>query len=288
MTRLERCGPSRSRRSRLRGALAAFVGRRDSSLPPPTTADRFGTLELWYQPKVSLRDGAVVCVEALLRERLAPGTVALPHDLLHRAEDSSIGLELTDWVLRRALSRMQCWLLAHPDISVAVNVSPRVVTHEQFGEVVATRLAEAGVPPTRLLLEITEGARIADVEQARRQLEPLIAAGVTVSLDDFGAGCSGFSHLSAVPAVELKIDREYVAAMPTDSTNAAVVRSLVGLGRTLGLRVVAEGVETPRAASMLRRMGCDAIQGHLVSPALPFQHLLTFLDRPVPTGGTTE
>ncbi len=227
-----------------------------------------GDVELHYQPKVRF-DGSVAGLEALLRwEHPERGRVS-PEDFIGIAETSGLMPELTDYVLETALGQVAAWRGMGIDVPVAVNVSPRDVHTPGFAGSVAARLARHRVPPGSLQLEITEHAMLEEPQRAADTLAGLTGHGVRMSLDDFGTGYSSLVHLRRLPVSELKIDRSFVARLVRDTEDAAIVRCTIDLAHSLGLLVVAEGVEDDATWERLRDLGCDAIQGWLVAAAMP-------------------
>jgi diguanylate cyclase (GGDEF)-like protein len=217
-------------------------------------------LVLHYQPKAPLGGGPIQAVEALVRWQHPVHGLLAPARFLPLAEQTDLIHELTTWVLRRALSE-----IAETDVAVAVNVSARDLGRDDFAGHVCTLLRDAGASPERLTLEITETAILADPARAAEVLGELRDAGVHVSIDDFGQGQTSLSYLSVLPVHELKVDRQFVVDMLDNRAHAAIVRSIVDLGHNLGMRVVAEGVETDDVLDALRATGCDVAQGYLIA-----------------------
>ncbi|GAA4656029.1 cyclic Di-GMP phosphodiesterase RmdB [Streptomyces chumphonensis] len=227
-----------------------------------------GEVQLHYQPKVRF-DGQVTGLEALVRW-VHPERGRVPPDVfIAIAETSGLMPRLTEYVLETALSQVARWRAAGLRVPVAVNVSPRDVHTPGFAGAVAARLARHGVPAGALQLEITEHVLLEDPQQAADTLAGLTGHGVKMSLDDFGTGYSSLVHLRKLPVSELKIDRSFVARLAVDDQDAAIVRCTVDLAHSLGLLVVAEGVEDDETWERLRDLGCDAVQGWLVSAAMP-------------------
>ena len=227
-----------------------------------------GEIELHYQPKVRF-DGAVAGLEALLRWRHPERGTVPPDTFLAIAESSGLMPRLTEYVLETALGQLARWRAQGLTVPVAVNVSPRDVHSPGFAGTVAARLARHAVPPGALQLEITEHAMLEDPQLAADTLAGLAGHGVRMSLDDFGTGYSSLVHLRRLPVSELKIDRSFVARLTVDSEDAEIVRCTIDLAHSLGLVVVAEGVEDDATWERLRDLGCDAVQGWLVAAAMP-------------------
>ena len=235
-----------------------------------------GDVKIHYQPKVAF-DGHVVGLEALVRwERAGRGPVS-PEEFVGLAESTGLMPQLTDYVLDAAVAQLAGWRAEGMTVQVAVNVSPRDVLRQGFASSVAERLARYGVPAAALQLEITERLLLEDGQLAAATLEELRRHGVGMSLDDFGTGYSSLVRLRRLPVGELKIDRSFVSRMVADDHDAAVVLCSVQLAHSLGLTVVAEGVEDDETWERLHDMGCDAVQGWLVSAALPADQATAWL-----------
>jgi len=233
-------------------------------------------VQLHYQPKVAF-DGRVVGLEALLRwERPGQGKVP-PDDFISLAESSGLMPRLTDYVLECAVGQLALWRAQGLMVPVAVNVSPRDVLSPGFATRVAGHLSRHQVPADALQLEITERLLLDDSRRAADTLAELRRYGVRMSLDDFGTGHSSLVRLRSLPVGELKIDRSFVSRMVADDHDAAVVRCSVELAHSLGLTVVAEGVEDDETWERLQVMGVDAVQGWLVSAALPADQATAWL-----------
>ncbi|MYS19804.1 diguanylate cyclase (GGDEF) domain-containing protein, partial [Streptomyces sp. DvalAA-14] len=225
-----------------------------------------GEVELHYQPKVRF-DGQVAGLEALVRWVHPERGRVNPEEFIGMAETSGLMPQLTEYVLEKALGQIAAWRRMGLEVPVAVNVSPRDVHSPGFAGAVAARLARHQVPPGALQLEITETVLLEDPQQAADTLNGLTGHGVKMSLDDFGTGYSSLVHLRRLPVSELKIDRSFVARLVVDPEDAEIVRCTVDLAHSLGLLVVAEGVEDDETWERLRELRCDAVQGWLVAPA---------------------
>jgi EAL domain-containing protein (putative c-di-GMP-specific phosphodiesterase class I) len=221
-----------------------------------------GELVLHYQPQVTLKSGAVQSLEALVRWNHPREGLMAPDRFIPMAEETGIIHPLTAWVIDAALSQLCKWLDEGIDVSVSINVSPRNIEDHSLEEMVARALANFKVDPSRLTLEITEGVAMAAA--AAKALHRLHEIGVRLSLDDFGTGYSSLLYLMRLPLNEIKIDRSFISALATDADSGAIVRSAVGLGHNLGLRVVGEGLQDRVAEAVLIEAGCDAAQGFLV------------------------
>ncbi len=224
-------------------------------------------LSLHYQPKYALDDGTLVGVEALLRwEHPTRGPVS-PAEFIPIAEGTSLIHALTTWVVAQAVAQAARWSDAGRPVQVAVNLSARCLLDQRLPKDVAALLEESALPAALLRLEITESAVIADPGRAITVLTQLRDLGVALSLDDFGTGYSSMSYLQRLPVDELKVDRSFVTHLRPGATETALVRAVVDLAHSLGLTVVAEGVETQATLDLLRTLGCDVAQGfHLGRP----------------------
>ena len=234
-------------------------------------------LRVFYQPKVVLGSGAVVGVEALVRWQHPELGMLPPDDFVPLAERTGLVRPLTAVVLRVALKQCRVWLDAGRHMSVAVNLSVRGLDDAALPVMVGELLAETRVPPEALTLEITETSVMSDVARTLPLLQRLADLGVALSVDDFGTGYSSLAYLRRLPVTEVKIDKSFVHDMVTDAGDAAIVETIVGLARHLGLRVVAEGVEDELSRERLVKMGCDLAQGYLISRPLPADRLDAWL-----------
>jgi diguanylate cyclase (GGDEF)-like protein/PAS domain S-box-containing protein len=226
--------------------------------------------ELHYQPVADVQRGRIWGVEALLRWRHPELGLVLPDDFVPLAESAGLLGPIAPWVLRTACRQIRDWQLQHGmELWVAVNLSLRQFQHPSLVRLAAEALEAAGLPPRCLALEITETSAMQNAEVTIHTLRQLRTLGVRVAIDDFGVGYSSLSHLRRLPLDTLKIDRSFVRDIADDPGDAAIVRALVALARSLGLTVVAEGVETEEQLSFLRNCRCDGMQGFLLSPPLP-------------------
>ncbi len=218
---------------------------------------------LQYQPKLNLQSGMVDGVEALLRwfgeREPVPPNVFVP--LL---ESSGLIHEVGGWVICQAMVETTAWT-AGGEFRVAANVSPLQLNHEDFADRVLGSLGDLGADPRRLELEVTESSLMADPRRGSASLSKLRAAGISIAIDDFGTGHSSLRMLAGLPIDVLKIDGSFVRDLPTNRNHRLIVQTTIGLARSLGLKTVAEGVETEEQLDLLRDLGCDAVQGYLVS-----------------------
>ncbi|QXJ24797.1 EAL domain-containing protein [Actinomadura graeca] len=218
-------------------------------------------LELFYQPKISLRDGQLVGMEALLRWRHPDRGLLEPETFLPIAEQTYLMRSITRHVVEAALAQTAAWWREDLAVQVAVNASGRDLLDTGLTETIEEGLLARGLPAAALQLEITERILMNEQAYASDTVTALAELGIPLSLDDFGTGYSSLVRLKRLPVEEIKIDSSFVGRLTESSDDAVIVRSIVDLVRTLGLRSVAEGVEDPQTARMLREMGCDAAQG---------------------------
>ena len=226
--------------------------------------------ELHYQPQYSVADGEICGFEALLRWRAQDGRWISPEVFIPVAETSGLIIPLTEWVLLEACRQIRAWTLMGFNHRVSVNIS--ALHFRQEGSLLALVcqvLAQTGVDPQQLGLELTETALMDNPEVVAGILTELVALGLHVSIDDFGTGYSSLASLQMYPLHTLKIDRSFMSDVDSNAKSAAIVCGLVSLARSLGLKVLAEGVETAEQLAVLRLCQCDAIQGWLMHPALP-------------------
>jgi diguanylate cyclase (GGDEF)-like protein/PAS domain S-box-containing protein len=228
-----------------------------------------GELAVHYQPLADMESGSILGFEALLRWQHPQLGPISPEVFIRLAEESGFITRLGEWVLREACAEAARW---KPPLKLAVNLSPLQFLHDDLVGSIERVLAETGLEPSRLELEVTEGLLIKDADGALVTLERLKALGVRISMDDFGTGYSSLSYFRMFPFDKVKIDRSFVADMITNPQARAIIRSVIGLGRGLGVPVVAEGVETPEQLDALREEGCDQVQGYLIARPNPIGH----------------
>jgi diguanylate cyclase (GGDEF)-like protein len=234
-------------------------------------------LVLYYQPKAELASGRVTSVEALVRWQHPTRGLIAPEEFIPLAERTGLIRDLTHVVLDAALGQLREWQNHGLELGVSVNVSARDLLDLKLPETIARLLDEHQLPAERLELEITESVILADPMRARAVLIRLDAMGVQLAIDDFGSGYSSLAYLKRLPIGEIKIDRSFVMNMENDENDAVIVRSTIDLGRNLGLRVVAEGVENEAVWSNLARLHCDQAQGFYLSRPIPGAELANWL-----------
>jgi EAL domain-containing protein (putative c-di-GMP-specific phosphodiesterase class I) len=229
-----------------------------------------GEFELHYQPQVRAADSALVGAEALIRWRHPERGLLGPDTFIPVAEQRRLMRGIGRWTLRQALRTAQGWHRAGlPPVPVAVNLSSVEFHAAGFVDSVAEVLHEEGVGGDLLELELTERMLMDDVAEVKRLLARLKALGIRIAIDDFGTGYSSLGHLKDLPIDKIKIDRSFVQDLPRDPGSAAIARAIVQLARGLGRVVIAEGVETEVQRRFLLELGCDELQGELVSRPLP-------------------
>jgi EAL domain-containing protein (putative c-di-GMP-specific phosphodiesterase class I)/GGDEF domain-containing protein len=223
-------------------------------------------LELVYQPKVRIQDSALVGAEALMRWSTPKLGFVGPAEFIPIAEECGLIVQLGDWALATACKQLAAWRdQGHDCPEVSVNVSSVQLRERTFCERVANLLRQHALDGRQLNLEVTEGTLIENIGDAIQIMSELRKLGVTLSIDDFGKGFSSLSYLARMPVQVLKIDRSFVSGIPEKHTSMTLVRSIVAMGHGLGLKVVAEGVETDAQRSVLEMAACDQIQGYLIS-----------------------
>lgn len=233
----------------------------------------YGGLALHYQPQVEVATGQLQAVEALLRWRDPQLGEVAPDRFIPVAEATGLILALGAWVLDTACRQIAAWAQAGMPLRVAVNLSAQQLRQTDLVEQVQRCLSAHGARPDLLELEVTESEAMQDPQQARQVLCRLQALGVCIALDDFGTGHSSLAYLKQLPVSRIKIDREFVRPVLRTAEDATLVRAIIVLARTLGLRVVAEGVESGEQLRFLAQHGCDAYQGWLYSRAVPPQDI---------------
>jgi diguanylate cyclase (GGDEF)-like protein len=236
-----------------------------------------GELVLHYQPKLAVQSGEVVGVEALVRWRHPQRGLIPPNEFIELAERTDVIGALTMNVLRMALGQVESWRRVGIRMPVAVNLPAQMLLDRDLPGDVASLLARHGLMADSLELEITESSLIHDPHRSAQILDALSTMGVRIAIDDFGTGYSSLAWLKRFPVDEIKVDRSFVTDLIADESDAAIVRSTIELGRSLGVVVVAEGVETAEALERLAEYGCDVVQGYLVSRPVPAAQLVTWL-----------
>ncbi|QKC93300.1 putative bifunctional diguanylate cyclase/phosphodiesterase [Mesorhizobium sp. NZP2298] len=232
------------------------------------TAFERGDFDLHYQPQLDLPSGRIVGYEALIRWNHPERGMIPPMEFIQIAEETGMINPIGEWVLRKA-----CNDARHlpDDCFVAVNISPVQFMTKDFVGIVRDTMRATGIKPSRLELEVTETAMMQDRDRAAAILKELAEMGISVAVDDFGTGYSNLSYLIDFSFGKLKIDRSFVSRIDTDSSSGAVVSTIVGLSRALGVSIIAEGVETESQATLLRAAGCEVVQGYLFGRPAPLK-----------------
>ncbi len=237
-------------------------------------------LAVHYQPQYEMGNGRGCGMEALARWTLPAGEEMSPSVFIPIAERAGLIRALGSWVLQQACEAACCW----PDLggcppTLSVNISTHQINREFFG-ILERIISVTGFPGERLELEITESALIADTEVAIDCMEKWKELGVQIAVDDFGTGYSSLSYLSRLPLDRLKLDKSFIQRMPFERKTAAIVSSMFGLGREMGVAVLAEGIETERQFDMLEQMGCRQVQGYLFAKPAPAKEARALLSMP--------
>jgi len=230
----------------------------------------------FFQPKIDLMTGRVIGAEALARWVKPDRTMVSPGRFIPAAEENGLIGAISEIILRDACWKAASWAREGFPLSVAINISPLQFADERFTDKITRAMAEAGISPNRVELEVTESVALENPERALRLLEPLRALGVKVSLDDFGCGHSSLASLTRLPFDIIKIDQQFVRALAKDRHAPAIIEMILAMAASLDYTVVAEGVETEAEAEFLRRRGCQIGQGFLYGAAMPAPEFLRF------------
>jgi diguanylate cyclase (GGDEF)-like protein/PAS domain S-box-containing protein len=261
-------------------AMQAAVSRRAALEADLRKGTRDNEFLIYFQPQVE-GAGRLTGAEALVRWRHPKRGMVAPVEFIPLAEETGLILQLGHWVLQTACTQLAEWggQQKTAELTVAVNVSERQFRHPDFVDQVLDAIARSGANPQKLKLELTESLLVIDLDLTVAKMEALKARGVSFSLDDFGTGYSSLAYLKRLPLDQLKIDRSFVRDVLIDPNDAAIARTVVALGQSLGLAVIAEGVETVAQRDFLARHGCDAYQGFLFSRPLPREQMAAYIAR---------
>ncbi|HYC02883.1 MAG TPA: EAL domain-containing protein [Azospirillaceae bacterium] len=236
--------------------------------------------ELHFQPQIDLSSGRPCGCEALIRWNDPGRGMISPGDFIPLAEQSDIIIPIGEWVIREACARAREWQARGlPPVTVAVNLSARQFQQPDLVGMVERIVADSGIEPRWLELEVTESAAMKDAEAAADTLSRLHDLGVGLAIDDFGTGYSSLAYLRRFPAHKIKLDRAFLRGVPADPNNAAISTAVVQLCHSLNKKVVAEGVEKPEQLEFLRRLRCDEVQGFYFSKPLPAAAFVEWLAR---------
>ncbi len=234
-----------------------------------------GQIFLQYQPKIRIRQQNVASAEALVRWRHPTRGLILPGDFIEAAERSNVIGALTLWTIRRVIADQRALAAVGHDFPIFINISGVLLSDQGFIRDACHLIRNGGA---RIGFEITETAVIRDPESAIANLRTLADIGISLAIDDYGAGLSSLAYLKRLPAGELKIDKLFVTQLTSSNRDPLIVRSTIDLAHALGMQVTAEGVETPAALALLGVMGCDMVQGYLISRPIEFGAFRVFLD----------
>jgi diguanylate cyclase (GGDEF)-like protein len=252
------------RRATIAGALRKVIDR--------------GELHLVYQPRLALGSSRITGVEALLRWTSIEHGEIPPSVFIPLAEESGLILEIGEWVLREACLTLHRWRQhGLSDLNIAVNMSVLQLLRGNFPDVVRRILADTGIPPSALELELTESVLMANAVQTANKLQAFREIGVSLAIDDFGTGYSSLAYLKRLPITTIKIDKEFIGDLSRDPDDAAITSTVIAMAHSLGLNVVAEGVETQVQLDFLQAKGCDEVQGFWVSRPLDAHACLSFI-----------
>ena len=231
-----------------------------------------GEFRLHYQPQVDMRQGRITGFEALLRWQHPERGLVPPGEFIDFCEESGLIVPLGKWVLREACEQQQRWrALGLPPVHISFNVSARQLQDSDLVQSFKAIIEETGTDPQRLDVELTESAMLKDPESVGRLLQGFADMGMGIALDDFGTGYSSLTHLRRFPVTTIKIDRAFITNLSTSQDDAAIVGAIVGMGRSLRLRTLAEGIETSEQLAFLRQLNCDSMQGYYFSKPLPVE-----------------
>ena len=226
-------------------------------------------LDLVFQPKVDVSERQVIGVEVLSRWIRPDHGPVSPDEFVTHAEQTGLIFPMTEWVMDKALEEVSAWRLMGIDLNVAINLSARLINNPAVLPMVLSLLEKWDYPPNRLTLEITENALVANPKEAMAAVERFSELGIRVSIDDFGTGYSSLEYLKSLKVQELKIDKSFVLNLTEDQSDRTIVKSVIGLAHDLGLKVVAEGIESLEALDVLDQLTCDVGQGYLFGRPMP-------------------
>jgi EAL domain-containing protein (putative c-di-GMP-specific phosphodiesterase class I) len=236
-------------------------------------------LVVHYQPKIALDTGKMIGAEALVRWQHPKNGMIPPDQFIQSAENTGLIRPLTDWVLSTGLRQASNLLSRGAMQHLAVNISVRSLHDLRFPDLIDKSLKASGIPPEKLILEVTESAFMVDLQRTVETLAVLSHMGVMISIDDFGTGFSSLNYIKKLPVHEIKIDKSFVSDMTSDENDLSIVRSIIELGHNLGLKVVAEGVEKKAVLDSLAALGCDHCQGYYISHPLPHERFMAWSDQ---------
>lgn len=235
---------------------------------------------LYYQPQLSLKDGTIKSVEALIRWNHPELGLVTPEKFITLAEETDLIKLIGEWALREACKTNKAWQIAGYDpIIVAVNISPQQFLHQDLAHIIQQILTEFNLEPRYLEVEITESMMLKDMKKVTHKLNEIHALGVNIAVDDFGTGYTSINYLKQFPLSALKIDQTFIHGIPFNENDAAITSGIIALGHNLGLRIVAEGVENAEQLQFLASQHCDLIQGYFLSRPLPAHKIILQFSR---------
>jgi diguanylate cyclase (GGDEF)-like protein/PAS domain S-box-containing protein len=247
-----------------------------------------GEFEVHYQPLFDLRDRSITGFEALVRWSPAGREMVMPGEFIATAEDSGLIVPIGEWVLRESLKQARMWQSAGRPLMISVNVSAHQLSRPSFVERLRRLIEETGIDAGLVELEVTEGVIIEGAGDARESLDHIAALGVGIAIDDFGTGYSGLAYLKRLPIDTVKIDQSFVRDLTVDPDDAAIVTAIVAMSRSLGVDVVAEGVETEEQLAQLKALGCHRAQGYLLARPMTAAAATKLLERTMSTSTATS
>ncbi|MEK5071540.1 sensor domain-containing phosphodiesterase [Sporosarcina sp. FSL K6-1508] len=234
----------------------------------------FNEFRLFYQPQVNCNSGEVIGFEALIRWQHPERGLIFPGDFIELAESTGLITPIGEWVIKEAFNQLAIWKeQGQGHFTVSINLSPRHFLHPKLPACLMRYADETGVDPQKLILEITENVALEDHVAVKKRIHKLSDCGFAISIDDFGTGYSAFIYLQHFPIQEIKIDRQFISTLDEDPKSTAIIQTIISLAQSLGLRTIAEGVETEEQWNSLRAMGCDDIQGFYFSKPLPIEEI---------------
>ncbi|MCX7211395.1 MAG: EAL domain-containing protein [Burkholderiales bacterium] len=239
-------------------------------------ADR--QLFLVYQPKLDLKTGLFTGIEALIRWQHPKKGLVSPDQFIPMAEENGLMQSITEWVLTEGAGFAKALCSRRPEMCVSVNISAQDIERRGFSAFANQAIRDQGILPGQLCLEVTESGLFEDTANVIATLSELSNAGLRLSIDDFGTGYSTLKQLQHLPVSEMKIDRSFVSGLASNTKNQAILKSMIDMGARMGMRVVAEGVESFREMQALQKLGCHEVQGFFISRPLPAQEVLSFID----------
>ncbi len=280
------------RSSRLRTASVFFEAKRDAKLTTHLNDSRESLslqsdltraiaerqLFLVYQPKLDLKTGLFTGVEALIRWQHPKKGLVSPEQFIPMAEENGLMQSITEWVLTEGAGFAKTLCSRRPEMCVSVNIAAQDIERPGFSDFANRVIRDQGILPSQLCLEVTESGLFEDTDSVIATLSALSKSGLKLSIDDFGTGYSTLKQLQLLPVNEMKIDRTFVGGLASSDKNQALVKSMIDMGTRMGLRVVAEGVESFREMQFLQKLGCDEVQGFFISRPLPAQETLSFIE----------